>query len=72
MLDIEKVIEMAGGVEAVRSALGFRSPLTVRFWRRNGIPEKHWSALIGRVPGLTPEVLHAMNETLRTQKETAA
>ncbi len=51
-MDIEEIIEKAGGAEALASLTGVGTE-AIRKWRQSrAIPGKHWAALL-RLPGIT-------------------
>lgn len=66
MMTIDDIIRAAGGPEAVAEAAGVTA-WAVDKWRRNGIPEQHWVVLRVLKETLTPDLLHAANETARRQ-----
>lgn len=51
-MDIEEIIEKAGGAEALANLTGVGTE-AIRKWRQSrAIPGKHWAALL-RLPGIT-------------------
>lgn len=44
---------------------------TVRKWRENGIPEKHW-AMVMAMTEVSPDALHKANTSLRDAKAGSA
>lgn len=67
-MKVHEIIDTAGGVHAIAEAsLNSAKPITfeaVHKWRRNGIPDEHWSLLID-LAGVTVDEIYAANMSLK-------
>jgi hypothetical protein len=68
---IWEIIRRCGGVRAIAEAVASGEPgdlerkrWAIHKWPKNGIPERHWAALMS-LGDITVEELHAANEALR-------
>lgn len=63
MRSVDQIIDAAGGPRQVGQLVGLKDG--PRKWPVNGIPDRYWAALIGQVPGLTPDEIFNANEAVR-------
>lgn len=66
---VADIIKSAGGCEAIAQARSL-SASAVEKWRRNGIPDSHWSYFVENQIA-TPDELFAANELVRSGKALA-
>ena len=66
-MSISDVIENCGGTRAISTHIPSVTQDAVRKWKKSGIPEKHWRALMDLHELLTLEVLHFANEDKRAE-----
>ncbi len=67
---INGIIERCGGITTIKDVIG-STEWAIRKWGGNGIPEKHWAALITLDPSLSLDDLHAANESIRASKQSS-
>jgi hypothetical protein len=64
-MNLTEIIASCGGTDEIGRVIDGATHHAVKKWRTNGIPEKHWAALIALNPTLTPQTLHGANEAVR-------
>ncbi len=75
-MTVNEIIEKAGGVSAIASAIKGLGRDAVYKWKGIGIPDRHWPKLINLCQAgafdLTPQMLFDANQRARSPRKAAA
>lgn len=70
MRNVRQIIDACGGADALAERLSI-SGWAIHKWPKNGIPEKHWAALID-IAESSPQELFGANERARVAAQDTA
>lgn len=68
MKHFQMIVDECGGIPKIAIALDITES-TVRKWEKSGIPDRHWSRLMGLSVALSPVSLYLLNEAIRNSEE---